>query len=122
MAVWNPGIAHSKLKKKRYKLMFCVPAGISGAVISSLILHQPHSNITEEALAYCGVNDCPYNNVTNPHAESPEQKTVSCINGQAILVSSVCFPELQWHQKLFGHLQILLLHNNYLPELLHNAS
>ena len=28
----------------------------------------------------------------------------------------------QWHQKLFGHLQILLLHNNYLLELLHNAS
>ena len=29
---------------------------------------------------------------------------------------------LQWHQKLFGQLQILLLRNNYLLELLHNAS
>ena len=30
--------------------------------------------------------------------------------------------EIQWRQKLFGHLQILLLHNNYLMELFHNAS
>ena len=30
--------------------------------------------------------------------------------------------DIQRHQKLFGHLQILLLHNNYLLELLHNAS
>ncbi len=67
---------------------------ITGPVISSAVLwmntgegNSTGSNVTadgndewyltdEEISMYCGINDCPGNNVTNPIAEEPEERKV----------------------------------------------
>ncbi len=66
---------------------------ITGSAISSAVLwmnlgdgNSTGSNNTEgddwyltdeEVAMYCGVNDCPWNNISNPIAEEPEEKRVS---------------------------------------------
>ena len=58
--------------------------GLVGAIISSIVLKQvPVGNYTvpsEDELAFCGINDCPSNNVTNIYFEKPPKHTVSIIN------------------------------------------
>ncbi len=38
--------------------------------------NETESVPSEEALQYCGVEDCPWNNVTNPNLAKPESSTV----------------------------------------------
>ncbi len=70
---------------------------IAGSAISSAVLwtnlgdgNSTGSNNTEgddwyltdeEVSMYCGVNDCPWNNISNPIAEEPEEKRVSSCGG-----------------------------------------
>ena len=50
---------------------------MTGSIVSSTVLRQNVSEIDEEILEFCGVNDCPGNNASNPYAEKPPQSTVS---------------------------------------------
>jgi hypothetical protein len=63
---------------------FYISAGITGSVITATIL-KPKSNPTEndtlsaeEIRMFCGVNDCPDNNISyNANLDLPSSKTVS---------------------------------------------
>jgi hypothetical protein len=61
-------------------------ASLVGNTISSTILRPPggpDENNTfsqEEVTMYCGKNDCPWNNITNPGQAQPDDKTVRVRN------------------------------------------
>ena len=61
--------------------IFFYLASVIGAVVSSTILEQTTvngSDVTpgEDVLQFCGANDCPSNNVTNPNLEEPDPTLV----------------------------------------------
>ena len=58
-------------------LFFQFSGGITGSIITATILRQDPSNISEDALSYCGVNDCPGLNITNPNEQKPDETVVS---------------------------------------------
>ena len=78
-------LASSIIRKVHYKLCTTLKiplsAGVIGAIISSTILEQNTVNGSEvspnnEILQFCGANDCPGNNVTNPNLEEPDSTLV----------------------------------------------
>ena len=52
----------------------CLPAAVSGSIISSTVLKPPADNATADN-KLCGSSDCPWNNVTTKAAR-PDQTTV----------------------------------------------
>ena len=62
-------------------ISLCLPAAITGSIISATVLRPKIENSTEEILElqFCGANDCPSNNVTNANLEPVPSKTVSAI-------------------------------------------
>ena len=55
-------------------------ASVTGSVISSTVLRQPPNEIDDEILGFCGANDCPGNNASNPNTEKPDEQTVRQVN------------------------------------------
>ena len=56
-------------------------ASVTGSIITSTILQPVEVNGTdaepsEEALATCGANDCPDNDISNPNLQDPDDETV----------------------------------------------
>ena len=64
------------------QFLLFLTASLVGSIISSTILRPPggpDENNTlsqEEVYEYCGVNDCPWNNISNPGLADPDDKTV----------------------------------------------
>ena len=59
--------------------MFFVTASITGSIITSTVLRpvvNGSETVSDDVLKYCGVEDCPDNNVTNPNLEDPDEETV----------------------------------------------
>ena len=64
-------------------ILMYLSAIVIGSIISSTILKPNVVNGTEveptnETLQFCGANDCPGNNVTNPNLEDPDSTLVTC--------------------------------------------
>lgn len=82
-------------------------SGITGSIISSTVLQQAGSEISEEDLQYCGVNDCPNieRNDTNSTSDEIPEKTVWTMLGIYMAVAVVAI------------LMVIFLVDNLPPEL-----
>ncbi|KAK2141720.1 hypothetical protein LSH36_1053g01004 [Paralvinella palmiformis] len=78
-----------------FGIFFCLfqLSYLVGSIISSTILMPPggpDENNTlsqDEVYEYCGVNDCPWNNVTNPGQTEPDDKTLWTMVGTYIAIA-----------------------------------
>ena len=59
-------------------VLFIETAGIIGSIISSTVLQQSKTNLSDDADIgrYCGMNDCPGNNYSSSTWEDPSKATV----------------------------------------------
>ena len=55
--------------------------GVAGAVIQTTVLQQGqaenYTGPTDDEIELCGLNDCPWNNLTNTNFEKPPSHVVS---------------------------------------------
>ena len=72
---------HEPLGLIDYFPSISISASVIGSIVSSTILEPTVVNgtevePTEEILQFCGANDCPDNNITNPNLEEPDSALV----------------------------------------------
>lgn len=95
-----------KLSARTLEPSLTVSASITGSIITSTILKPTVADGEEEevsdyVLQFCGIKDCPDNNVTNPNLEDPDSETVRPATEKLptilLICAQTCFVVFHFH-------------------------